>query len=276
VRQAGDDVTERRVNRFVSDLLRGRRPRRFRAQESEATEMRAAITLRAARQGAATPREEFVTDLRRRLADHVASQEGPGTPAPGTPAPNSPAPDTPAADSPPGGTGAASPIPPRIPGGLTRRRLVATTGLAAGAAAVAGAGVDHLLTGRDGAGSGTGADESDAARTLEPNVGQWRTVAASADLPEGRATGFDLGVVTGFVSREGGSLEAVSAICTHLGCRLALNAPQRRLDCPCHNTSFALDGELVRHQLPTPPAPLPKFQVRESDGSVQVFAPRET
>jgi nitrite reductase/ring-hydroxylating ferredoxin subunit len=259
-------VSERRVNRFVSDLLRGRRPKRFRVEEHEAAEMRAAITLRAARQGAATPREEFVTDLRRRLADHVASQDSSGARSIDARAPGA------EAIPPPADAGVVEPLPSR-PGGVSRRRLVATTGIAAGVAAVAGAGADHLLTGRV---TEPNSAETEAARTLEPNAGQWRTVAASADLPEGRAAGFDLGVVTGYVSREGGTLEAVSAICTHLGCRLALNAAARRLDCPCHSTSFALDGELMGHQLPTPPPPLPKFQVRESGGSVQVFAPRET
>jgi nitrite reductase/ring-hydroxylating ferredoxin subunit len=251
-------MIERRVNRFVSDLLRNRRPRRFRVEEHEAAELRAAITLRAARPGAGTPREEFVTDLRRRLADHVAGQD-----ASGDRTPDARAPDRPPADT-------AAPIPPRRPGEFSRRRMVATTGIAAGAAAVVGAGADHLLTGPA---TGSGPGQTDPAQTLEPNVGQWRTVAASADLPEGRATGFDLGTVAGFVARQGGAVEAVSAMCTHLGCRLALNAPARRLDCPCHNTSFALDGELIRHQLPSPPPPLPKFHVRESEGAVQVFAP---
>ena len=62
-------MNPRGLRSYIDDLLRGRRPKRFRVEEHEAAEMRAAITLRAARQGAATPREEFVTDLRRRLAD---------------------------------------------------------------------------------------------------------------------------------------------------------------------------------------------------------------
>lgn len=256
-------MSERRVDRFVSDLLRGRRPARFRAEEHESAELRAAITLRAARPGAGTPREEFVTDLRRRLADHVAGQQKSGALPPGC---------TPDVGPPEHGEHVAEPIPLRGPGDFSRRRLVATTGIAAAAAAVAGAGADHLITGTT---TAPGLAKADAPQTLEPTVGQWRTVAASTDLPEDAATGFDLGTVAGFVARQNGTLEAVSAMCTHLGCRLALNAPAGRLDCPCHNTSFALDGALTRHQLPTPPPPLPKFHVRESNGAVQVFAPRQ-
>jgi nitrite reductase/ring-hydroxylating ferredoxin subunit len=255
-------VNERRVNRFVSDLLRGRRPKRFGVEDHEAAEMRAAITLRAARPGAGTPREEFVTDLRRRLAEHVQGQDGDPAAQPGATR------DRDAADR--GSPGIAEPVPMRRPGELSRRRMVATTGMAAGAAAIVGAGADHLI---DGPGPEPALAGSGPEQTLEPNVGQWRTVAASADLPEGGATGFDLGTVAGFVARRGGAVEAVSGMCTHLGCKLALNRPAQRLDCPCHNTSFALGGQLLRHQLSIAPPPLPKFHVREENGDVQIFAP---
>ena len=58
----------------------------------------------------------------------------------------------------------------------------------------------------------------------------------------------------------------------HQGCRLCLDAA-RNLDCPCHTTVFALSGELVTHQLPLAPPPLPRFATREMDGAVQVYAP---
>lgn len=146
----------------------------------------------------------------------------------------------------------------------TRRRLVAATSIAAAAAAV-GAAADHALT--------TSSPAPSGGQTLIPTTGQWRTVSASADLAEGGVQGFDLGTVVGFVARTGGALRAVSGVCTHLGCRLALDAPARRLNCPCHNTSFALGGELLRHQLPAPPPALPQLEVRETHGEVQVFAP---
>jgi cytochrome b6-f complex iron-sulfur subunit len=228
---------ERGVRRFVADLLRGRRPRPFRAEDNDVAELRAAITLRAARPGGGAPREEFVTGLHRRLAAELARDE----------------------------QNKAS--QPSAPIDRTRRRLVQAASIAASAAAV-GAGVDHVLTSPAGAPSGGGGDQ-----TLIPNTGQWRTVATSADLPEGGVRGFDLGTVIGFVARSGGQLGAVSGVCTHLGCRLALNAAARRLDCPCHNTSFALGGQLLHYQLAIAPRPLPHLQVREIDGAVQIFAP---
>jgi nitrite reductase/ring-hydroxylating ferredoxin subunit len=108
---------------------------------------------------------------------------------------------------------------------------------------------------------------------LSPNAGTWYTVAATAELTDGAVRAFDLGTVNGFVERTGGRLRAVSGVCTHLGCRLALDGPARELTCPCHNAAFALTGELVRHQLKTPPPALPRMAVREIDGAVQIFAP---
>jgi cytochrome b6-f complex iron-sulfur subunit len=229
-------VSERGVRRFVADLLRGRRPRPFHAEDDDAAQLRAAITLRAARPGAGAPREEFVTGLHRRLAEELARDDA-----------NRDAP----------------PPTPLAAVDRTRRRLVQGASIAASAAAI-GAGVDHVLSRPP----DTGGDE-----TLRPNTGQWRTVVASADLPEGGVQPFDLGTVIGFVARTEGQLGAVSGVCTHLGCRLALNAAARRLDCPCHNASFALGGQLLHYQLAVPPRPLPHLQVREVDGTVQVFAP---
>jgi hypothetical protein len=62
-------VSGRPVRRFVDGLLQGRRIERARPDHVEAQEMKTAIELRAARTGSDSPREDFVTDLHRRLAD---------------------------------------------------------------------------------------------------------------------------------------------------------------------------------------------------------------
>jgi cytochrome b6-f complex iron-sulfur subunit len=98
------------IGRYVEDLLRSRRPRRFRAGPDDAAMARAAVTLRAARPGSGAPREEFVPQLHRRLAAEL------GPPLPSRP--------------------------------VSRRRMILrTAGVAAGAAA-AGAGIDHVVTTR--------------------------------------------------------------------------------------------------------------------------------
>jgi cytochrome b6-f complex iron-sulfur subunit len=222
------------VRRYVADLLNGRRPRPFRVEDpDDIAELRAAITLAGARPGADQPSPEFLAGLHRKLA------EGPDE---------------------------VVPLRPR-PTGPTRRGVLITGSVAAGAATI-GAGLGHVLTSRQNS-SGV----VSAAPTLDPNVGAWRGVAASADLAQGAVQRFDLGSVVGFVTRDASGVRAVSGICTHLGCRLNLDNATRQLDCPCHNTSFAVDGALLHYQLAKPPAPLPQLQVREQDGNIEVYVP---
>lgn len=227
-------MNTRRLRGYVDDLLGGRRPRPFPADDDEAADIRTAIALRAARPGSGAPSEEFVTGLHRRLAAEFTADTDTG----------------------------ADPNAARH--GTTRRRVVQLTSAAA-AAAAAGVALDRALTGVPTATAG--------GTTLSPNTGTWHTVATTADLTDGVVRAFDLGSVNGFVERTGGRLRAVSGICTHLGCRLVLDGPARELTCPCHNAVFALTGTLVRHQLRTPPPALPRLAVREIDGDVQVFAP---
>ncbi len=147
----------------------------------------------------------------------------------------------------------------------TRRQVIVGTSAAA-AAAVAAVSVDRLVmrgehpTGDDG--------------ELTPNAGTWQRVAASSDVPDGGMHPFDLGSVIGFVRRVDGKPEAVSGVCTHQGCRLWFDGPDDRLRCPCHSTSFAPTGQVLTHQLPIAPKPLPALPVREVNGVIEVLAPQ--
>lgn len=42
-----------------------------------------------------------------------------------------------------------------------------------------------------------------------------------------------------------GTLHAVSARCTHLGCLVAWNGAERSWDCPCHGSRFGVDGTVL-------------------------------
>ena len=231
-------MNPRGLRRYIDDLLRGRRPRPFRPDDFEAAQIRTAIDLQAAKPGADAPRPEFLADVERRLADQHAESAASG------------------------GAGSSAPASPPS---TTRRQVIVGTSAAA-AAAVAAVSVDRLVT--RGGTKDTGGDGE-----LTPNDGRWQKVAVSSDVPDGVMHPFDLGSVIGFVRRVNGKPEAVSGVCTHQGCRLWFDAPDDRLRCPCHSTSFAPTGQVLTHQLPIAPKPLPALQVREANGVIEVLAP---
>jgi nitrite reductase/ring-hydroxylating ferredoxin subunit len=147
----------------------------------------------------------------------------------------------------------------------TRRQVIVGTSAAAAAAAAA-VSIDRAVMGGP-------AEAPAVAGQLTPNDGSWQRVAASSDVPDGLMHPFDLGSVSGFVRRVDGKLEAISGVCTHQGCRLWFDAPDDRLRCPCHTTSFSPTGQVLTHQLPIAPTPLPTLMVREVNGVIEVFAP---
>ena len=51
---------------------------------------------------------------------------------------------------------------------------------------------------------------------------------------------------------EQGSVHALSAKCTHLGCVVHWNASERSWDCPCHASRFATDGTVLHGPAATP------------------------
>jgi len=227
-------MNPRGLRRYIDDLLAGRRPRAFRPDDFEAAQIRTAVDLQAAKPGAAAPRPEFLADLHRQLADQLDD---------------------------------ASPKASVRPSATRRQVIVGTS--AAAAAAVAAVSVDRLVMRGE---SPTGDGKSDG--ELTPNAGTWQRVAASSDVPDGAIHPFDLGSVIGFVRRVDGKPEAVSGVCTHQGCRLWFDGPDDRLRCPCHSTSFAVTGQVLTHQLPIAPKPLPALQVREVNGVIEVLAPQ--
>src|SRR5947209_2449941 len=199
-------MNARGLRRYVDDLLRGRRPKPFAPDDFEAAQIRTAIELRATRQDGDAPRQEFLTDLHRRLAEQMT-----GTPPAPAPTPNT-----------------------------TRRQVIVGTSAAAVAAAAA-VSIDRAVMG----GPAAGPASEIAAGHLTPNDGSWQRVAASSDVPDGVMHPFDLGSITGFVRRVDGKPEAVSGVCTHQGCRLWFDAPDDTLRCPCHTTSFSPTGQVL-------------------------------
>jgi cytochrome b6-f complex iron-sulfur subunit len=210
------------VARFVDDLLKARRPRRFAASPEDVDALRVASELASARPGGDGPDTEFVDHLRGQLRSVM------------------------------------TPAPERQ--GVSRRTILRSVGVAA-AAGIAGVVVDRAIT----------AQPSEEQSTLTPVNGTWRPIADVTQIPAGGALRFSSGSVEGVLVNQGGAISALSAVCTHQGCLLLLDAPAQRLRCPCHPTDFALNGKLISSYLPTPPRSLPKLQSRIRDGQVEVF-----
>jgi cytochrome b6-f complex iron-sulfur subunit len=145
-------MNARGLRRYVDDLLRGRRPKPFRPDDFDAAQIRTAIDLQSARLGSDAPRQEFLADLRRRLA---AQLDGTAQPAPKP--------------------------------GATRRHVIVGTSAAA-AAAVAAVSIDRSVIGSGHVADG---DNSGGSGELSPNTGRWMRVAASADVPDGAMRSFD-------------------------------------------------------------------------------------
>ncbi|MCK5766084.1 MAG: Rieske (2Fe-2S) protein [Bacteroidales bacterium] len=78
-----------------------------------------------------------------------------------------------------------------------------------------------------------------------------RVLGSLDDFPKGSVTPFRSDRLY-LVRMDDGGLLALSLKCTHLGCAVSWNEDTSEFDCPCHASSFMLNGEVAR-----PPAPRP-------------------
>jgi len=62
-----------------------------------------------------------------------------------------------------------------------------------------------------------------------------------------------------YVDKDGDGYRALSATCTHLGCRVAWNAQTKHFHCPCHGGIYDRDGKVISGP---PPAGLTRVNVR--------------
>ena len=69
------------------------------------------------------------------------------------------------------------------------------------------------------------------------------------------------------IANGAGDVRALSATCTHLGCRVSWNAGTDRFECPCHKGAYDRDGRVVSGP---PPAPLPPVAARVDAASDEV------
>lgn len=100
---------------------------------------------------------------------------------------------------------------------------------------------------------------------------EWTAVLDEDELKDSTPTAADangLGVV---LIRRGDSLYALADRCSHRGCSLhegSLN-PDATLTCPCHGSTFELDGSIVKGPATSPQ---PAYDVRTRDGKIELRA----
>lgn len=63
-----------------------------------------------------------------------------------------------------------------------------------------------------------------------------------------------------------GEYRALSAICTHLSCNIRMSG--KVLQCPCHGSTFDLDGNAIRGPAQRP---LKIYESRRLDGAVEIL-----
>ena len=113
---------------------------------------------------------------------------------------------------------------------------------------------------------------------LRSTAGGWVDAGPLRDLKEGRATRFLYDVPAGwevrkelaYLLRTGDDVRALSARCTHLGCKVRFQAGEGdggEFRCPCHGGVFAASGEPIAGPVETP---LERLETRVEQGRVQV------
>jgi len=102
--------------------------------------------------------------------------------------------------------------------------------------------------------------------------GHWYDIAAVEDVASGQIKAFAAGGVLGFLINDGGRLHAVSAICTHMGCRLKPEPGAFDLRCLCHGSRFDTDGRVLSGLARDP---LPHIAVRIDGGRVYAHGTKE-
>jgi len=156
-----------------------------------------------------------------------------------------------------------------------RRALVSRRGFFRGAATLAG-GIGIGVAVGDaafGSSSPSGPDE-----LVTSDRGRWYDVAAVQEVPAGTVKPFTAGGVLGYLVNDGGEVHAVSAICTHMGCRVVpadrqAGAAAPAFACLCHGSRFSPSGRVLSGHARKP---LPPIEVRITNGRVYALGTKET
>jgi nitrite reductase/ring-hydroxylating ferredoxin subunit/uncharacterized membrane protein len=106
---------------------------------------------------------------------------------------------------------------------------------------------------------------------FEQAPSEWTPVLDESELEEGAPRAARANGLAVVLIRKGGRLHALADRCSHRGCPLhdgTLNDDET-LTCPCHGSTFRLDGSLVKGPATSPQ---PAFDVRTNEGAVEIRA----
>jgi nitrite reductase/ring-hydroxylating ferredoxin subunit/uncharacterized membrane protein len=104
---------------------------------------------------------------------------------------------------------------------------------------------------------------------FEEAPSEWTPVLDEAKLEEGQPTAARANGLALVLMRRGEQLHALADRCSHRGCSLhkgKLN-PDQTLTCPCHGSTFRLDGTIVKGPATSPQ---PALDVRTNQGKVEI------
>jgi nitrite reductase/ring-hydroxylating ferredoxin subunit len=139
--------------------------------------------------------------------------------------------------------------------GISRWRFLRAAAGTAAAAGLVGAGVEGDEVQR----------QLRQPHDLVAGPGRWYDIAGATELASGQMKAFAAGGVLGYLINDGGRLHAISAICTHMGCRLKPEQGAAGLRCLCHGSRFSPDGRVLAGLAADP---LPRIALRIAGGRI--------
>ncbi len=94
-----------------------------------------------------------------------------------------------------------------------------------------------------------------ASFTSLPENGTPRKLPVLAELVDAWNRTENVPVGSVYVQRTGDkTVRVLNAMCPHLGCSVAFSDARKGFFCPCHNSSFTVDGKLLDPKSPSPRA----------------------
>jgi len=99
-------------------------------------------------------------------------------------------------------------------------------------------------------------------------AGEWTAVLDEGELEEGKPTAAHANGVAVVLVRRGAHIYALDDRCSHRGCSLHEGTlTDDVLTCPCHGSTFGLDGSLLKGPATSPQ---PAFEARARDGTIEI------